>query len=286
MTARPSTLDRRALFSSAAAATLLAASGVSAAGLPRKGGRLRMALSGAGRSDTWHGHAGLFMQVATQGLAFDTLTEVAADGTLQGELALSWQGSRDGRTWEFTLRNDVEFHDGMPMTARDVVASLQKWLKGDVQAQGTHQIQIKLDTPDAGLPLTLSQPEFVIRAEHAPLSGNGTGLYRVIHFAAGQQLLSRRVKDHYKGDTAGWFDEVELVSIPSETIRAEALGSYMVDAANISDARDLIAMPDIVLLPHSNQYTQAVSRDLIQPMQIGSRAPMDNLRAAERWWFA
>ncbi len=38
---------------------------------------------------------GLFMQVARQGLIFDTLTEIAADGTLRGELATAWQGSED-----------------------------------------------------------------------------------------------------------------------------------------------------------------------------------------------
>ena len=46
MTKRASLMDRRALFSSAAAAALLAATGVSAAGAPKSGGRLRIALSG------------------------------------------------------------------------------------------------------------------------------------------------------------------------------------------------------------------------------------------------
>ena len=43
-------LDRRALFSSGAAAALLAAAGVSAGPLPQRGGKLRLALSGAARS--------------------------------------------------------------------------------------------------------------------------------------------------------------------------------------------------------------------------------------------
>lgn len=92
-----SLMDRRALFASGAAAALLAATGVSAASMPKAGGRLRMALSGAARSDTWGQGEGLFMQVARQGLIFDTLTEIAADGTLRGELATAWQGSADGR---------------------------------------------------------------------------------------------------------------------------------------------------------------------------------------------
>ena len=46
MTKTRSLMDRRALFATGAAAALLAATGVSAAALPKQGGRLRMALSG------------------------------------------------------------------------------------------------------------------------------------------------------------------------------------------------------------------------------------------------
>ena len=45
-------IDRRLLFTSGAAAALLAATGVSAQAAPRRGGRLRAALSGASRADT------------------------------------------------------------------------------------------------------------------------------------------------------------------------------------------------------------------------------------------
>ena len=117
-------LDRRALFASGAAAALLAASGVSAA--PMRGGRLRAALSGASRDDRWDAvPSGLFMQAAVQGAVFDTLTEIAADGTLRGELATGWQAEDGGRVWTFDLRSDVSFHDGVPLTAQDVVASLE-----------------------------------------------------------------------------------------------------------------------------------------------------------------
>ncbi|MCX8227384.1 MAG: peptide ABC transporter substrate-binding protein, partial [Sulfitobacter sp.] len=99
MTKTRSLMDRRALFATGAAAALLAATGVSAVAMPKPGGRFRMALSGAQRNDSWvHGN-GLFMKVARQGLIYDTLTEVAADGTLRGELATDWQGSDDGRVW-------------------------------------------------------------------------------------------------------------------------------------------------------------------------------------------
>ncbi|MCX7558287.1 ABC transporter substrate-binding protein [Sulfitobacter sp. F26204] len=282
---RTSLFDRRALFSSAAAAALLAANGVSAAG-PKRGGRLRMALSGATREDRWDRGNGLFMQVARQGLVFDTLTEVAADGTLRPELAIAWRSSANGAVWAFDLRSDVRFHDGAPFTARDVAASLNAILDADVQSLGQTAVKITLQQPDAGLPLRLSQPDMVIRAAHAPASGIGTGLYRVESFLAGQRLLTKRVTDHYKEATVGWFDEVELSSIPSEIVRGQALGEYLVDAVDVNGAGTLTDLPDILLQPDRRHPTQAVSADVMQPTQISHLRPLDNLRAAERWWFA
>ena len=39
------------------------------------------------------------------------------------DLAKSWQVSEDGLTYTFFLREGVQFHDGAPLTAEDVVAS-------------------------------------------------------------------------------------------------------------------------------------------------------------------
>ena len=286
MTKRSSLMDRRALFSSAAAAALLAATGVSAAGAPQRGGRLRMALSGALRSDTWHRGDGLFMQVARQGLVFDALTEVAADGTLRGELATGWTASEDARRWVFDLREGVVFHDGSPFTAADVVASAQGFEDGSVEATGGHQVTFVLDHPDPKLPLRFSQPENYIVAAHAPDRGIGTGLYRVKSFTPGQRLLTERVAAHYKDGNAGWFDEVELTSIPAERVRGQALAEYMVDAVDLRDVGELAELPDITFLPNRRAPSQAVSADVAQPKVVSDLRPLDNLRAAERWWFA
>jgi hypothetical protein len=40
-----------------------------------------------------------------------------------------------------------------------------------------------------------------------------------------------------------------------------------------------------VLLPDPAQVTHAARRGLHLPAQIGARWPLDNLRAAERWWM-
>lgn len=285
MTTRRSHMDRRALFTSAAAMALLAASGVSAAGAPQRGGRLRMALSGGARDDTWMSGDGLFMQVARQGMVFDTLTERSADGVLRGELSTGWQSADAGRVWHFDLRADVFFHDGQPFTAKDAVVSLAGLPGAQVDAIGDLSLRVTLDQPSSALPLLLAEPEYIIRPAHAFDDGIGTGLYRVKRFLPGRQLLTERVETHYKDGTAGWFDEVELTSIPSEQVRGEALGAYMVDAVDTHDVESVKALQDVMLSPDARNLMQAVSTTVAQPAKVSAQRPLDDLRAAERWWF-
>lgn len=271
-------LDRRALFASGAAVALLAAAGVSAGPLPQRGGKLRLALSGASRSDDWLNGDGLFMRVARQGLVFETLTEVAADGTLRGELAINWNSTDAARVWTFELRQNVRFHDGALFTAVDAAYSLGAL--GNVDVISPDQLRITLDIPDPALPFTLSQAAFVMRPAHAPSSDVGTGVYRARHFAAGQQFLAERVVPHWKDGQAGWFDSVELVSIPSSPVRVQAVAEYLVDGADISDAGALMGFDDIAVFDG-----HAVSRSVAMPTLLG-RGVFDDLRAPQRWWGA
>ncbi|MBW4706757.1 peptide ABC transporter substrate-binding protein [Roseobacter sp. YSTF-M11] len=291
-------MDRRALFASGAAAALLAATGVSAQSAPVRGGRLRIALSGAARTDGFDARVpqGLFMQVAMVGAVFETLTEVAADGTLRGELATRWHGSADAQDWVFDLRGNVRFHNGASFSAADVVESFELHRAGaladieTIAATSDNQVRISLSHPDADFPYRLTAPELVVYPARdmalAMRAGIGTGLYRVHRFQPGRQFVGHRVETHYKDGQAGWFDSVELVSLPADAVRAEALREHYVDAADLTHAVDLGDLTEMVLLPEENFMTSAVSTSMALPGQIGARWPLDNLRAAERWWIA
>ena len=56
---------------------------------------------------------------------YDTLTRWDAALKLQPGLATSWKQVND-TTWDFTLRQGVKFHDGSPLTAEDVKATLDR----------------------------------------------------------------------------------------------------------------------------------------------------------------
>ncbi len=246
-------LDRRSLLTTGAAAGLLAATGLPLRAAPKRGGVLRLALSGAHPSDTWDSrtHIDTFMKVAAHGAVFDTLTQVAANGELVGELAESWQATADAKTWTFDLRKGVEFHNGKPFEALDVLQSLHLHINAasparsivaaitETEILNSHQIRFHLAAPNADFPFLLSDYHLCIYpADHiaeAMEHGIGTGLYKVIRFEAGKRAMLGRVAGHYKDGKEGWFDAVELLAIHDPIKRSRALATGQVDAIDQID---------------------------------------------------
>ncbi|GHO45457.1 peptide ABC transporter substrate-binding protein [Ktedonospora formicarum] len=61
-------------------------------------------------------------------LMFTGLVQLDKDLKVYPELAKSWTTSSDGKTWTFKLRDDLKFSDGNPITADDVVYSIDRAL--------------------------------------------------------------------------------------------------------------------------------------------------------------
>ncbi|MGH2426623.1 MAG: ABC transporter substrate-binding protein, partial [bacterium] len=71
---------------------------------------------------------------AVVGPIFDGLTDYNyLTGEIEPGLAESWEVSRDGRSWTFTLRQGVRWHDGRPLTVDDVVFTFQAIFTDGVQ---------------------------------------------------------------------------------------------------------------------------------------------------------
>ena len=60
-------------------------------------------------------------------LVYDTLFGMDASGAIKPQMVERYETSADGMTWTFVLREGLRFHDGAPVTAEDVVASLRRW---------------------------------------------------------------------------------------------------------------------------------------------------------------
>lgn len=64
---------------------------------------------------------GPYWDMSGQFLMFLPLVVTNDRGELEGQLAERWEHSADYRTWTFTLRPDLRWHDGTPVTADDLV---------------------------------------------------------------------------------------------------------------------------------------------------------------------
>lgn len=59
---------------------------------------------------------------------YDPLVMPKKDGSVEPWIAKEWKVAEDGKTWTFTIRDDVKFHSGNPLTAKDVTYTMQRLL--------------------------------------------------------------------------------------------------------------------------------------------------------------
>ena len=92
-------------------------------------------------------------------MVFDTLYGLDAQLRPQPQMVAGHTVEDGGLTWSFTLRDGLRFHDGTPVLARDVVASIRRWAVRDsfgiVLASLTHELSA---TSDSTFRIRLSKP--------------------------------------------------------------------------------------------------------------------------------
>ncbi|MEX0339445.1 MAG: ABC transporter substrate-binding protein [Arenibacterium sp.] len=263
-----SRLDRRALFTSGAAAALLAAAGISAQAAPRPGGHLRIAVPRDGS-----------LISLVRGAVLETLTEIAPDGTLKGQLAQAWRALEKGRVWEFDLTESAVFHDGTRFDALAARDALVKLNVGVVDALGERGVRIALTRENPDFPLRLAESELGVFAGTETVVG--TGPYRVKRLDAERGALLEKVTDH---PAPGWADRVEVTVIPDPGVRAEALLDGFVDIAYLPEPERLVQEAKLQFHPSAKDIALAANDSVGMPQTISLREPLDDGRLARRWW--
>ncbi len=93
---------------------------------PRRGGSFRLLVEAPHALDP--ASVDSVYDALPVGQIFDGLVALDPGLNIVPALADTWTISRDGRVYEFHLREGVKFHDGTPLTAADVVFSLRRLL--------------------------------------------------------------------------------------------------------------------------------------------------------------
>ena len=140
-----------------------------------------------------------------------TLLKLDAKLNLVGDLASKWHISPDGKVWTISLRENVKFADGKPVTAEDVAFTFETGRKADalvdltnlesVKAIDGKTVQLRLKTPQVTFSHQLSTIGIVPkhaygeRYAEAPL---GSGPFKLVSWQKGQQLIVEP-NPHYYG---------------------------------------------------------------------------------------
>jgi peptide/nickel transport system substrate-binding protein len=241
----------------AAKAGVTAAPAAASAAELKKGGSLKVAILGeppaldimfttatVTRNLGWH--------------MFETLYAPNSKMEPQPFLAEKGDVSTDAKTWTFSLRKGIQFHNGKEMKSADVVASLKRWgtmaARGQVIAKRLESITAKDDytvvmsfkepTGATLLSFLAEGSSFVIPADIAEKFPKdklseyvGTGPFQFVDHQPDRFVKMKRFDkyqpldkpaDFASGNRVAYVDEISFIPVPEGTVRADgvATGEY------------------------------------------------------------
>jgi peptide/nickel transport system substrate-binding protein len=228
----------------------------------------------------------------------------------QRQMVESEENSSDGLTWTFRLRPGLKFHDGEPVRAKDVVASLTRWSNRDPMGLMLKAIQNELTAVDDktfkwvlkkpypkmllalgknSTPCAFIMPERIAQTD--PFKqineyvGSGPMKFVRSEWVPGARSAFEKFADYVpRQEKNSWFaggkqmlvDRIEWVVIPDPATAAAALQSGEVDWWENP-------LPDLVPVLRKNRN---INVDIADPLgNIGSfrmnhtHPPFDNVKA-------
>ncbi len=228
-------------------------------------------------------------------LIWDTLYGIDSNIVPKPQMAEGHEASPDFKTWTFKLRSGLRFHDGEPVLARDVIASLNRWMARDTMGQrikATMDAMEALDDRTVRLRLNKPFPKmlFALGKNNAPVAeimperiaktdpfqliteyvGSGPMVFKKDEWVPGSKAVFERFAGYEpRAEAADWlsggkrmlFDRIEWLILPDDATKAAALQNGEVDWWENP-------IPDLVPLLKRNRN---VNVDIADPLgNIGS----------------
>ncbi|MEZ5207430.1 MAG: ABC transporter substrate-binding protein [Acidimicrobiales bacterium] len=276
-------------------------------GTPKPGGTLRYALEAETTgfkptSDRWS-IVGVMMGLAV----YDTMVARYEDGSPAPYLAESFESSDDFKTWTFTMRDGVMFHDGTPLTAEAVANVYNLHLKSpltgaaitnveSVTATGPLTVVFTMKEPWAAFPGVLTGQLGVIPSpgtladEQGGLKPVGTGPFQFVSWEPDKEFEASKYDGYWQKDAEGNalpdLDTVIFQPTPENTQRLAGLKSgdfemiHTTDQATILEMRDLAAQGQIQLVEDQGEAEEGFV------MLNTSKPPFDDIRARQAVAYA
>ena len=220
---------------------------------PKKGGILKIGMAGGESTNS------LDPALAASEVPFqvnltwgEMLVDVTPEGALEHRLAEEISSSPDAKEWKFKIRQGVEFHNGAPVTAEDVVATLKRHTDeksqsgalgivqgiADMKAEGD-MVTLTLAAANADLPFLMADYHLVIQPGGGmdnPAAGIGAGPFKVDVNEPGVRHTFTRFENFWDAGNVH-LDGAEFYVMNDNTARTAALQSGQVHVINRVDPK-------------------------------------------------
>ncbi len=174
---------------------------------------------------------------------YEGLVKPTPAGELEPAVAESVDISDDAKTYTFTLRDGITFHDQSPVTVEDIQYSIERYaeIQGESSAFFNRLEEVEIiDDRTVAVHLTEGDSEFlseltlaIIPKDNEDPAGNpiGTGPYQFVSYTLGQNLELKRYEGYWKEDGA-YLDEVQFKVIADVTTAMTELQAGTIDVLN------------------------------------------------------
>ena len=229
-----------------------------------------------------------YVTTVTSQHIFEQLFVWDANYVAQPQMVSSWDLTNDGKTYEITLRDGLTFHDDMPVTSNDAIASMGRWwekqaagklvfasmVEDGIQAVDDQTFTMTFTEPFGALLNASSIPHrypAVFKQEVGELTAFedigeanliGSGPYKLKLWEPGNRIILERHEQYsprsepgsfLAGGSVPYLDEITWLEIPNEETKIAGLetGEWdIVDGAGLDFYDQLSNNPDIRIVSY------------------------------------
>jgi peptide/nickel transport system substrate-binding protein len=227
----------------------------------KRGGNLRVGMTGGSTGDTLDPHNGLtYLDTARAQSLYNPLWQLNADAQGERVLAASIEpADNTNKKWVIKLKPGIKFHSGKPLTAADVIFTFQRILSTPYSgASSLGPMDYKNLKADGDLtvivPFTSAYGTFkdqlafwyylyIIPEGFDPKKDkpNGTGPFKYQSFTPGQRSVFVRNDDYWQPGRP-FVDQVTIIDFPDPVSLQNALVTNVIDAAGAIEGPQVAAL--------------------------------------------
>jgi peptide/nickel transport system substrate-binding protein len=175
---------------------------------------------------------------------FEGLVKPDTEGRLVPCIAESYVIDEAGRVYRFTLRKNVRFHDGSPLTSADVKFSLDTAVAAGfiglnaiekIETNGDYGINVILKSPDPEFLPYLTAGIVKANSTDRDKKAIGTGPYFIESYAVQQSLVLRKFAQYWQ-DNVPHLDKITIVFFADSEALILGLHGGSIEGAELTGA--------------------------------------------------